>query len=157
MEDFLKHPFTIGLGVGAALAMVTWFSGVMSRRGLNKELKELKKHLNMQMSITTKGTESMQKELDGLKQQNENLRVSIASLQQKPGRAELRTLQVYDRAIGLMQKRAPGFAPVWQEVLGEAEEEMGRNEGGFGKLLKKVFRPSQIPDPSAGCATPRPP
>jgi hypothetical protein len=144
MEDLLKHPFTIGLGVGATLAVLTWFSGVLSRRSINKELKDLKKHLNMQMSITTKGTESMQKELDSLKLQNENLRVSVASLQQKPGRAEVRTLQIYDRAVGLMQKRAPGFAPVWQEVLGEAEEEMGRNEGGFGKLLKKVFRPSQI-------------
>ena len=59
-----------------------------------------------------------QKELDSLKQQNENLRMTINTLEQKPGRAEIRTLHVYDKAINLMQKRAPGFAPVWQEVLG---------------------------------------
>jgi HAMP domain-containing protein len=153
MEDLLTHPFTIGLGVGAILAVLAWFSGVWNQRKLRKEIKDLRNHLHLQMTVTAKGTEELQKELDSLRKQNENLRVSVSGLQQKPGRAELRTLQVYDRALNLMQKRAPGFAPVWQEVLQEAEEEIQKAEGGFGKLLKKVFRPAQITEASAAAKT----
>jgi hypothetical protein len=157
MEELIKHPFTIGLGVGVVLAVATWFSGVWNRRQLRRELKELQRHLNVQMNITTKGHEEMNRELESLRQQNENLRVTVSTLQQKPGRAEVRTLQVYDRAVNLMQKRAPGFAPVWQQVMDEAEEEMARNEGGLGKLLKKVFRPSQLPEGSASAGSLPPP
>ena len=150
MEQWLKHPFTLGLASGLAVALLAWISGLINRRHLRRDLRDLKKHLNMQMSITTKGQEGLQKELETLKKQNENLRVSLAGLQQKPGRAELRTLQVYDRALSLMHRRAPGFAPVWQEVLGESEGEMAKNEGGLGKLLKKVFNPGQLAEPSPG-------
>jgi hypothetical protein len=152
MEEILTNPFTIGLavglGVGVMLALATWISGVFRHRTLRKETGELRKHLNMQMSITAKGNEELQKELESLRQQNENLRITVNTLQQKPGRAEIRTLHIYDRAVNLMRQRAPGFAPAWEEVLQEAETEVKNAEGGFGKLLKKVFRPSLISESS---------
>ena len=144
--NIITNPFVIGLGVGLFLAVLTWFSAALNQRRLRAELRELKNHLNRQMSLTAKGHEEQQKEVESLKKQNENLRITVNTLQQKPGRTEIRTLHVYDNAINLMQKRAPGFAPVWQEVLAESEQEMTKNEGGFGKLLKKVFRPGQLPE-----------
>ena len=149
MEQWLTHPFTLGLALGLAVAALAWIAGLLKRRGLRRDLRDLKKHLNLQMAITTKGHEGLQKELETLKTQNENLRVSLAGLQQKPGRAELRALQVYERALGLMHKRAPGFAPAWQDVLAEAEGEISKSEGGLGKLLKKVFGPAQTTEPPA--------
>ena len=146
MQDLLTNPFTIGLGVGLILAVLTWVSAAWNQRKLKAEIKDLQKHLHMQMNVTAKGQESLQKELESLKKENENLRVTVSTLQTKPGRAEIKALHLYDRAINLMRQRAPGFAPVWENVVQEAEEELGKTESGLGKLLKKVFRPSQIPE-----------
>ncbi len=144
MEEFFSNPFFIGLGVGLVLAILTWATGALQQRKLKKEIAELKRHLHLQMTITNKGNEELQREFESLKRQNENLRITVTTLQQKPGRAELRTLHMYDRAINLMRQRAPGFAPAWEEVFQEAEGEMRNAESGLGKLLKKVFRPSLI-------------
>ena len=144
MEELLTNPFTIGLGIGLVLAVLTWVSAAWNQRKLRREIRDLQKHLNMQMNVTAKGQESLQKELESLKKENENLRVTVSTLQTKPGRAEIKTLHLYDRAINLMRQRAPGFAPVWENVVQEAEEEMAKTDRGLGKLLKKVFRPSQI-------------
>jgi hypothetical protein len=149
MQEILTHPlsaFLIGLGVGVVLAFATWVSGALHHRKLKQEIQNLQRHLHTQMTITTRGQEELQKELQSLRQQNENLRVTVANLQQKPGRAEIRTLHLYDRAIALMHQRAPGFAPAWEGVLREAEEEIKGAESGLGKLLKKVFRPSLLGD-----------
>ena len=145
MQEILTHPlypFLIGLGLGVVLAFATWLSGALQQRRLKREIQDLQRHLHTQMTINTRGQDELQKDLQSFRQQNENLRITLAALQQKPGRAELRTLHLYDRAIALMHQRAPGFAPAWEGVLREAEEELHKTETGLGRLLKKVFRPS---------------
>jgi len=91
LTEILKHPFTWGLLLGLLIAGFIWKSGFSARRHLARELKrveaELKNrqgHLNTQLKITATGHESLQSELASLKQQNENLRVNHAALQQKP-------------------------------------------------------------------------
>ena len=135
--EILKHPFVVGLAVGLVGAIVVWISGWMSRRGLANEVKTLREHLQRQMEITQKGNDSQKKELEDLRKQNENLRVTNASLKQKPGRAEVQTLTVYDKALHIMNGRAPGFGPAWEGAIKEAEAEVSQADSGIMPMLRK--------------------
>ena len=140
--EWLTHPFVLGLGLGLILTLVVWIQGILKRRSLAKDIANLKNHLHTQMEISAKGNETSRSELEALKKQAENLRITVATLKSKPGRAELRTLHIYDKAIHLMFERAPGFAPAWESILKEAEQDMEQTEKGFFPLIRKVFRPS---------------
>lgn len=135
----------IGFGVGFAgglfLALRTWLSGRSKRHELEQELSQLKSHLHRQMEITGEGNRSMRKELQELREQNENLRVTVKTLENKPGRAELRQLHVYEQAVRVMNKQAPGFAAAWESALEEAEQKVGEAETGIRALVRRVFRP----------------
>ncbi len=144
--EYLKHPFTLGLLLGLAVAAVAWKSGFSARRRLSKdirklegELRELQGHLNTQLKINAQGNDSLQKELEEQKRQNENLRVSLASLQSKPGKAELRHAQMTENAVRLMREQAPGFAPAWEKAMRQAEMELEAGESGLKKLVRRVI------------------
>ena len=129
-----------------ASVAVGWFlSYIKSRfevRAIKNELKEYQEHLNRQMKLTAKGSRDLEKELEKLKQDNENLRISVQTLGQKPGRAEIRLLNIYDGALRRMMLKAPGFSSAWEVALQEAEKEYEENEKGFKSIIKKVFGPS---------------
>lgn len=126
--------------------VIGWFlSYIKSRfevRGYKKEIKEFKEHLNRQMKITNEGSKNLEHTLEQLKKENENLRISVQTLGQKPGRAEMKLLNIYDGAVRKMQMRAPGFSSAWEMSLQEAEHEYEANEKGFKSIIKKVFKPS---------------
>lgn len=107
--------------------------------GYKKELKEYKEHLNRQMKITNEGNKNLETQLEQLKKESENLRISLQTMSQKPGRAEIRLLNIYDSALRKMMMRAPGFAPAWEMSLQEAEKEYEESERGFKSIVKKVF------------------
>ena len=126
--------------------VIGWFlSFVKSRFEVSKykkEIKEYKEHLNRQMKIANEGSKAQEDELNKLKKENENLRISIQTLGQKPGRAELRLLNIYDSALRKMQMQAPGFSSAWEMSLQEAESEYEANETGLKSIIKRVFKPS---------------
>lgn len=132
----------MGLAVGLVGVIAVWINGRMTRRSLAKEVNNLREHLQRQMEITQKGSESQKKEMEDLRKQNENLRVTNATLKQKPGRAEIQTLTVYDKALHIMNGRAPGFGPAWEGAIKEAEAEVSQVDSGIMPMLRKVFRPS---------------
>ncbi|MES2441035.1 MAG: hypothetical protein V4584_18370 [Verrucomicrobiota bacterium] len=142
----LQHPFTWGLLLGLLIASFIWKSGFTARRSVSRELKrvegemkDLQGHLNTQLKINASGNESLQAELDSLRKQNETLRVNNAALQQKPGRAEQRLLQVQEIAIRTMREQAPGFAPAWEKALRQGEAEVDASESGLVKLVRRVI------------------
>lgn len=144
--EYLKHPFTLGALLGLAVAAVAWKSGFSARRRLSKdirklenELRELQGHLNTQLKINAQGNDTLQKELEEQKRQNENLRVSLASMQSKPGKAELRHAQMTENAVRLMREQAPGFAPAWEKAMRQAEMELEAGESGLKKLVRRVI------------------
>jgi hypothetical protein len=149
MDDTLKllnHPFVWGLLVGLLITGFVWKSGFSARRQIAREakrlqgeLKELQGHLSTQLKINASGNAVVQSELDALRVQNENLRVNQAALQQKPGRAEQRQLQVYEIAIRAMREQAPGFAPAWEKALRQAESDVEAADSGLMKLVKRVI------------------
>jgi biopolymer transport protein ExbB/TolQ len=149
MEIFtaiLQSPFTWGLLLGLLIAAFVWKSGFTACRAaarenkrLQTELKELQGHLNTQLKINASGNQSIQTEIDSLRQQNEVLRVNNAALQQKPGRIEQRQLHVYELAIRAMREQAPGFAPAWEKALRQGEAELEAADSGFKRLVRRVI------------------
>jgi hypothetical protein len=132
--------------LGLLIAAFIWKSGFTARRHAARELKrvelemkDLQSHLNTQLKINASGNEALQAELKALKLQNETLRVNNSSLQQKPGRAEQRQLQVYEIAIRMMREQAPGFAPAWEKALRQGETEVDAAESGLVKLVRRVI------------------
>ncbi|MFT3991105.1 MAG: hypothetical protein QM680_06810 [Luteolibacter sp.] len=158
MNDFflklIEYPFTWGLLVGLIIAGFIWKAGFTAGRlakreqkRLSDELKELQTHLNTQLKINSTGNSTLLQELDSLKQQNENLRVTNSTLQQKPGRPELRQLNIYETAIRSMREQAPGFAPAWEKAIRQAEVEAEKASGGLTKMIRNVI-------PGLGSSTP---
>jgi DNA anti-recombination protein RmuC len=149
MEQFqqiIQHPFTWGLLLGLLIAAFLWKSGFTARRNVarelkrvEEELKNLQSHLNTQLKINASGNESLQVELESLRKQNETLRVNNAALQQKPGRAEQRLLQIQEVAIRTMREQAPGFASAWEKALRQGEAEVDASESGLAKLVRRVI------------------
>ena len=144
--QLLQHPFTWGLLFGLLLAAFVWKSSLTARSHLKREIKrlkgegqELQGHLNTQLKLNAKGAEEIQKELDEVKAQNETLRVNLATLQGKPGRAEQRQLHIMENAIRAMRESAPGFAPAWEQAVRQAEGDYEDAEGGLKRLVKKVI------------------
>ena len=125
-----------GIAVGWVLSAIKSFFVIKKHK---KELKEYKEHLERQMKITDAGNKTLVDEMNSLKKDNENLRISVKTLGQKPGRAELRQFNIYDTALRKMMLQAPGFSSAWESALQEAEREYEENETGFKHIIGKVF------------------
>ena len=136
MFELILHPFALGLYVGVFFCIYNFFSEMARRRHLKLKIKELegtnenlKNTLHTQMSITEKGNRSREEEVDDLKKQNENMRITLATLQTKPGAAELKMLYTFDRAISIMNQRTPGFSGVWgRSDAGSSERSRGKHQ-----------------------------
>jgi biopolymer transport protein ExbB/TolQ len=146
LTQVLQNHFTWGLLLGLLVAGFIWKSGFTARRHLARELKRvelelknLQNHLNTQLKITASGNDALQAELETLRKQNETLRVNNAALQQKPGRAEQRLLQVQETAIRRMREQAPGFASAWEQALRQGEQEVDAADSGLVKLVRRVI------------------
>ncbi|MDT8272627.1 MAG: hypothetical protein RRA35_05485 [Desulfomonilia bacterium] len=143
IDFFRQNPFLFGLFLGLLAALGVLIKAAFTKRALNTEIRKLKESLYTKMQIDAKGHQSRESELEQLRTANENLRITVKSLQQKPGRAEIRQLHVYDKAIHTMLARAPGFAPTWEIVLKEAEDELEKSEKGITAFMRRVFMPSK--------------
>ena len=128
-----------GVAVGWVLS---YLKSLLQIRKYKKEIVNLQEHLNRQMKITNEGNKALEKELEKLKKENENLRVSVKTLGQKPGRAEIRLLNIYDGALRKVMARVPGFSNAWEAALSEAEREYEENEKGIKAIVRKVLGPS---------------
>jgi gas vesicle protein len=130
--------FAVGLAAGLIKAFRVRLEERRKQRELREEVEELREHIHRQMKITAKGNAGLEQELEDLREKNQNLRATVQALENKPGRAELRQLHVYDRAIRLMQERAPGFAGAWESALREAEQQVEEAETGVRALMRRV-------------------
>lgn len=144
-QEIIKSPFVWGLGLGLLIAVFILKNAIGAKMGLKREIKrieeerrEMQTHLNTQMKITATGSESLTKEIETLKVQNENLRVNLAALQNKPDKSEQRQFRLQEMAISSMREQAPGFAGAWEKAMRHAETEMESAESGFSKLMRRV-------------------
>lgn len=145
MTEFFSKPlntFAVGLLIGLGIAVYTWLKGLFRWRQLREDRDELKDHLRRQMAINDKGNQKVLEEAEQLRRENENLRITVATLKAKPGRAELQLLQTYDRAVRLMHQKAPGFGPAWESVMSEAQKELEQTDKGLAAFVRRALRPS---------------
>jgi len=137
--DFSPLTILTILGGVAVGWVLSYLKSLLTIRKHKKELTEYKAHLERQMKITDSGNKTMLEEMEALKKENENLRISVKTLGQKPGRAELRQFNIYDNALRKMMLQAPGFSSAWESALQESEREYEENEAGFKNIMGKVF------------------
>ena len=144
-QEIIQHPFTWGLLLGLLVAGFILKNAFTAKLGMRREIKkmekeqrELQSHLNIQMKITASGNDSLTKEIDSLKAQNENLRINLATLQTKPEKSEQRQFRIQEMAVRSMREQAPGFAGAWEKAVRQAEAEIESAESGFTKLMRKV-------------------
>jgi hypothetical protein len=133
----------IGYGILIGLIAAVWvaFSAWRRNRALTEEVLRLRTHLQTHMEIAQEGSEQRKRDLDQLRKENENLRVTLKAWQQKPDRRELRMLQVYDRALRQLMASAPGFSPHWESALREAEEHVEQIDRGLFAFARRLILP----------------
>lgn len=146
LQQLATEPLVIGIALGLIPAAFAWKNGIVLRlqakklrQQHEKELSELRKHLHNQLTINASGQDAMVKEMESLRSQNETLRIHLATTQQKPGRAELRQLEIFESALRTMREQAPGFAPVWERVLREAEEQADKQNKGLLGMMRQIL------------------
>ncbi len=135
----LGNPFAKGLAIGILFCVIIYLRGLLHRRELSKEVDRLRSHLHTKLEIDSADNERRKAELSKLKQERDNLRITVQSLNQKPGRKEIRQFYIYQTALDIMFEKAPGFAPAWQVTLKEAENLFEKSESGVVPLLKRLM------------------
>ncbi|HKJ64176.1 MAG TPA: hypothetical protein VJ969_02160 [Desulfopila sp.] len=139
LMTIIDNPFAKGLALGILICIVIYIRGFLHRRELSKEVDRLRSHLHTKLEIDSSENERRKSEIERLKQERDNLRITVQSLNQKPGRKEIRQYFIYQTAIDIMFEKAPGFAPAWQITYKEAEELFEKSERGVVPLLKRLM------------------
>jgi len=142
--DFLKtvitNPMFWGFLIGFIFFSIAWWSWLKTKL----ELRRLRNHLTDKLELEADKLSHMKGEIEGLKGENENLRMKINAGRTMGNQEESeRNLEIYARAEKVMMVNAPGFAPAWEtakeNAINEIElEEQGRNAP--KKIFKKLFK-----------------
>ena len=139
ITTLIGNPFAKGLAIGLLFCILILIRGFLSRRELSQEVARLRTHLHTKLEIDSKENERRKQEIGILKQERDNLRITVQSLNQKPGRKEIRQYYLYQTALDMMFEKAPGFAPAWQITIKEAEKLFEKSEKGVVPLLKRLM------------------
>ena len=133
----------IGLGIGLVIALIVYIWQKIGKGEIEKkskaEIARLKGMLADRMDIESEGLNKLKAENEELKKVNENLRITNANLMQKPGRAEVNRLHIYQQAVDRLVINSPGFGAAWQSALKESEEEFAKTYTGAQAFWKKVL------------------
>lgn len=135
----IDNPFAKGVALGVIFCIIVYIRGFLRRRELTKEVERLRTHLHTKLEIDSTDNERRKAEMKRLRQERDNLRITVQSLNQKPGRKEIRQYFLYQTALDMMFEKAPGFAPAWQITLKEAENLFEKSERGVVPLLKRLM------------------
>lgn len=104
-----------------------------------RELKRYKGMLSDKLDLDAKQNQDVKKEQAALKQENENLRMQVARLNERPDNKMQRELEILARAEKQMVISAPGFAPAWEMAKAAALSQLENEEKGQS-FPQKVFR-----------------
>ncbi len=142
-EEIRMESFLIGLGIGVVLAIVLVVVMSVKRHkeilAANKETERLKRMLTDRMDLESEGLSKLKEQNEELKKQNENLRITMNTYSQKPGRKELARLQVYQLAVDRLTINSPGFGAAWQAALKESEDEFQKTYVGVQPFIKRLI------------------
>jgi cell division protein FtsB len=134
----LNNYFYWGLGIGVVLGLIGIGFTLMRLWDTKAEVRRLKRHLADKLELESEATNRLRLDLQELKQQNENLRIKIANLNQFPDKRLQRELEIYARAERFMVSSSPGFPAVWEEAKRSAVTDLEQEENGKS-LPRRVF------------------
>jgi hypothetical protein len=146
--DVLHDHFAWGMALGFVIGLVGIIILTLRLWESQREVKRIKRHLADKLELEADATNRLKTDLQQLKQQNENLRIKVASLSQVPDRKLQRDIEIYARAERYMVSRSPGFPAAWEEAKRNSVEELENEENGQS-LPRRVFnallnRPSKV-------------
>lgn len=134
LVDFIKQPFAWGLALGLLFFTISFWSHFKTKR----ELRRYKKMLSDKLELEARQYESVRKEKEVLTKENENLRVRVQQLMEKPEQKITRDLETFTRAEKRMMLQAPGFAAAWETAKAQASDELTAEDAGKS-LPKRLF------------------
>ena len=136
MNDFVVG-LIVGLAVAVVLSVALLSKSSAQKKAAKEEVEKYRRMLQDRMELESEGLNKLKEENAELKKQNENLRISLNTMSQKPGRKEMQRLDVYQTASERLSMNSPGFAPVWQAALKESEKKKKKTFLGLTPYLRK--------------------
>ncbi|MDC7245384.1 MAG: hypothetical protein PQJ47_05660 [Sphaerochaetaceae bacterium] len=133
----------IGVAIGFTPMLVLLIIQLAKQSQKQKEhteaINKLKGMLTDRMDLESDGLGKLKAEVEELKTQNENLRISLRTYSQKPGRREIARLQVFQQAADRLTINSPGFGAAWQAALKESESEFEKTFYGVQPFIKRII------------------
>ena len=133
----------IGVAIGFTPMLVLLIIQLAKQSQKQKEhteaINKLKGMLTDRMDLESDGLGKLKAEIEELKTQNENLRISLRTYSQKPGRREIARLQVFQQAADRLTINSPGFGAAWQAALKESESEFEKTFYGVQPFIKRII------------------
>ena len=154
--DLLHQPMFWAFIGGLFLGLIGVAFLALRFADAKREIRRLKRHLADKLELESEATKRLRLDLQELKQQNENLRIKVANLNQVPDRRLQRELEIFARAERWMVSSSPGFPAIWEEAKRSAindleQEEQGRSfpQRVFNALLNRSSSPGSPSRPPA--------
>jgi len=129
------NTFIYGFVLCGIFLAQSWWAHFKTKR----ELKRYKGMLSDKLELDSKQNQDVKKEQTSLKQENENLRMQVARLNERADNKLQRELEILSRAEKQMIISAPGFAPAWEMAKSAALTQLEDEEKGRS-FPQKVFR-----------------
>ena len=133
--ELFSHPFVWGLLIGLFLLVLSLYSHWKTSR----EFAHYKRHLSSKLEFDSDLQQKMKSDQERLSSENENLRIQVATLKEKPDQRISHELELMSRAESQMLLSAPGFGAAWEAAKQKAHEEMIEEEQGRS-LPKRIFK-----------------
>ena len=131
--------FAIGFIPMLVVLIVQYAKHATKAKDHKQEIMRLKSMLTDRMDLESEGLGKLKSEIIQLKSENENLRISLRTYAQKPGRKEVARLHVYQQAADRLTINSPGFGAAWQAALKESEDEFEKTFYGVQPFIRRVI------------------
>lgn len=141
------NTFVYGFLLGCVFLLMAFWSHWKTKR----EFTRYKTHLSDKLELDSRNLQELNKERTRFAQENENLRVQVARLNERPENKAQRELEVLARAEKHMMINAPGFAPAWEMAKTQAAASLQSEESGQS-FPQRIFR-KLLGAPSGGNAS----
>lgn len=131
-------PFAWGLAVGLGFFVYALFRLSASKR----ELRRYKRMLSDKLEVEAELMQRLKQEKTELERENENLRVEVSMLSERPDAKIEKELEILIRAEKSMILSAPGFPAAWEMAKSKAAGDIASELAGKSmpkRFFKKLF------------------
>jgi hypothetical protein len=125
--------------LGFTLGALLLFVSMRNHWRTSREFRRYKAMLSDKLELEQKQMAELSRERERLLKDNENLRVKVLQLNERPDNNLNRDLEVYARAEKQMKINAPGFAGAWELAKEAAQSQIAEEERG-NSLPQRIFR-----------------